>query len=829
MNYFLKYLLPFVFLPFIGFSQSQAPHVVYSTTAINNETLRDFVLLLNKSTGKSWQIKNTEKINAPGISLLLSNHTSFKTKESFRLQSNGKDQLIITSSSPEGLIFGFYKHLREQGFKFYLPDELYTIVPKLVHPFGIKKDIIDQPFLQVRNFFGTGGFGSLNPDAEKHVANSWHLWKQRNGFGASYELAGHRGENFILENYDLLKKHPQWLASPITGDKQKDQNIKINYSNKEGLNFYTDWSLKPLKEKGFNPPPLHHSYFMSMEPSDGGGFINNNLSISDQVYNAANVAAKKLDQLFPNHPNIGVNLYAYSAHAAPPSFPLHPRVFVQIIPYQFQNVAFGPSFIKLWASKVKRFALYDYYNYTDAQYDVPGGLTLDVTMKRLVHSVRAGSEGVNYETSYSKFATGISLYVLGRYMTDGDTNLEKNLESLTRDLYGNSSSKMLQLFNLFYRNPNFGPQYMGNATSLLKDAISLSKDAAVQNRLHELKLYLQHINLVFQSKDLSKGNLEQRLLPLAEYAWKIYPTRIIHSYRIMQLVSYAFLNSDPADKNFGRYQQLHTDWFPETDRTKTAWGRIKQSVNSNTSEKDFQLLQKQHNPNALPELNELKQIHSLIQTSNHKAQKRLVFGGSYETRGYFSVYTDKPAKLEIKYQVNGKVPKLVISSSDKNYTGDTVISINKSTGTLTLKLPAGETNIFLNAGDDCSYRIQADLENGFYFFDGSPRGKLAFYKNFNSAYEEYTYEADFYPSHFFMPSNISSVDYKVQLNTLSITSPLNRTMNSSLVSTEHGGFENRKFNVQANEGGKMWKAVIPGNYNYSFLNIPDRYFLLLPK
>jgi hypothetical protein len=825
MKYFLKYILLFVFFPFIGFSQTES-HVLYSTSAINNETLRDFVFLLKKSTGKTWHLKNVERSTAPGISLLLSDNRSFKTKESFRLQSNGKDQLIITSSSTEGLIFGFYKHLRNLGYKFYLPDELYTIVPKLSHPFGNKKDIIDQPFLQVRNFFGTGGFGSLNPDAEKQVANSWHLWKQRNGFGASYELAGHRGENFILENYELLKKHPQWLATPITGNKQNDQNIKINYSNKEGLNFYIDWSLKPLKEKGFIPPPLHHSYFISMEPSDGGGFVKNNQSISDQVYSAANVAAKKLDQLFPNNPNIGVNLYAYSAHAAPPSFPLHPRVLVQIIPYQFQNVAYGPSFIKLWASKAKRFALYDYFNYTDAQFDVPGGLTLDETMKRLIHSVRAGSEGVHYETSYSKFATGIPLWIFGRYMTDGDSNLEKNLESLSRDLYGNSASKMLQLFNIFYRTSSFGPQYMGNATSLLQDAVSISKDAIVQNRLHEMKLYLQHVNLVFQSRDLTKGNLEQRLLPLAEYAWKIYPTKIIHSYRIMQLVSYAFLNSDPGDKNFGRYQQLHSDWFPETERTKTAWGKIKQSINNNAAEKDFQILQKQYKSTVLPDQSQLKQIHSLIQTTNHKAQKKLVFGGSHEVRGYFSVYTDKPTKLNIKYQVNGKAPKLVISSSDKNYTSDTVIAINKSSGTLTLKLPAGETNIFLNAGDDCSYRIQADLEDGFYFFDGSPRGKLAFYKNFNSAYEEYTYDPDYYPSHFYMPSKISMVDYKVQLNTLNITSPSKRKINSTLVSTEHGGFENRNFNVQPSEGGKIWKAVIPGNFNYSFLNIPDRYFLL---
>ena len=162
-----------------------------------------------------------------------------------------------------------------------------------------------------------------------------------------------------------------------------------------------------------------------------------------------------------------MNIYAYSSHAEPPSFPLHPRVFVQLIPYQFQSVAYGPSFIKLWSSKTKRFGIYDYFKYADAQFDMPGGQTIEDAMNRLVSSVKAGSEGTSYETSFSKFSTGIPLWVLGRYMTDGDADWKKNLATFTNDLYQNASEPVSDLFRLFYDELNFTPSLMGSAVSLL--------------------------------------------------------------------------------------------------------------------------------------------------------------------------------------------------------------------------------------------------------------------------------------------------------------------------------------------------------------------------
>jgi hypothetical protein len=830
----LQVIFLFLLLPLFNLAQSTtAKQTIYAPATVPLEALHDFKYLLEKSTGENWQIQLCGKNTSHGISLKLDNDNAFKTKESFRFQGNGVDLLTITSSSPEGLVFGFYKHLRQLGFQFYLPGEDYTIIPKLTNPFGTRKDIVDKPFLQIRNFFGTGGFGTSNADPDQTVEKAWNLWKLRNGFGSAYALGGHRGENFVLENKETLQKNPQWLSTPLKGQ-PSDVGIKLNYLNKEALDYYTDWTIKPFTQGNFAPPPPNHTELISIEPSDGAGFLNEYQpnkslpSVSDQVYGAANVAAQKLDKLFPDRPNIGVNLYAYSSHAAPPSFPLNPRVFVQLIPYQFQNIAFGPSFIKLWASKAKRFGIYDYYNYADAQFDLPGGMTIEEAMKRLVHSVRAGSEGTTYETSYSKFATGIPLWLLGRYMADGNADWQKNLEGLTRVLYGEAAPKILELFQLFYNQPSFGIQYMGNALKLLNEAVALATDNEVHKRSNELKEYLQFAHLVYQSRDVKNGTTYQRLLPVAEYAWKLYPQKIVHSYRIMQLVSYAFLNIDKNDKDYALYQKLHIDWFPETDRTKAAWAKIRQGIDLTQVNSDFHSLIGKYKVADLPGSYDFEKVEESISQS-FLPGKTMVFGGGSLVRGYFGVYSDKATTLTLHYKIDGPKPFLTLSSIDKNYLHDTAIVATKMAGTIAIKLSAGETTIFLNAGDECSYRIQVAITNGLFFFDGSPRGKLAFYKAFSDPYEQYTYQPAFYPSHIFVPKGISSMDYKVQLNALTITSPIGRKIKSDLLLSEHGGFETRKFAIQSNETGKIWKAEVSGNYNYNFLNIPDRYLLLQEK
>lgn len=826
-------LLAIFNIVFLAGAQKNQSFFLYVPKDFPGEAQSDLIDLLSKATGEKWQTASSETEANSGIVLKIAENNSFQTKESFRLQSNGSSSLVIYSVSVDGLVFGIYKHLRSLGFKFYLPDDLYTIVPSIKNPFGPKKDIIDQPFAQIRNFFGTGGFGSGNSDTDKSVEKSWNLWKLRNGFGSAYYLTGHHGEDFILANKETLKKHPEWLAKPLSGDDYKDMGIKLNYLNKQAVDFYTDWTIAPFTRKEYKLPPKNVSDFQSIEPSDGGGFINEFApgkklpSPSDQVYAAANLAAQKLDRLFPDHPNIGVNVYAYSSHAEPPSFPLNPRVFVQLVPYQFQNIAFGPSFIKLWSQKVKRFGIYDYLNYADAQWDLPGGNTLEQTMLRLTQSIKAGSEGTNFETSYSKFATGIPLWVIGRYLNDGDPDWKKNLDLLTNDLYKSGAPFIKDVFSTFYLRVGFSQGQLGNVLELLSKASSLSKDETYQKRLLELKEYLYFIHLVFQSRNESSGSLTERQVPLLKYAWQLYETKIINSYRIMQLVCYGLMNMNHSDPNYKKYYQTHLEWFPETERSKTAWNKMPQLISSAEIEKSFQTVKNFYPKIATEPAFDINNVWNVL-SDQFKPKKEFVFSGNSTQRAYFNVAAKKPVTIKIKYKLTatGTQSKITLSGIDKNYTTPKAFALTEPQGEFSFSIPAGETSFFVNAADYVSYRMQVTISEGLIYFPGSPRMIMGFYKKFDDPDNLYTYQPGYFPTYVFIPGSITTVQYRVQLNALRITSPSGKTYLSKVLSNEDSGFETREFSFPKTESGKLWNAVVSGNYNYNFINIPDRYFLL---
>jgi len=429
------------------------------------------------------------------------------------------------------------------------------------------------PFHEVRNFFGTGGFGSGKTDSDKSVQKDWQLWQKRNGFGQAFSLAGHVGETFNLATAATLSKNPSWTATPVMKNGKVDVTTQLNYLNPAAIDFFTDWVLKKYTNFNYTPPPAYIPDMVSIEPADGGNYMTGSAvvngtrltTISDQVYFAANAAAKKLDKLFPNRPNIGVNLYAYSGHADIPSFPLHKRVFVQLIPYQFQHISFGPAFIRRWAEKTSNFGLYDYFRYPDASWDIPKGVSLDELMKRAVYAHQQGSKGTTYETSYSKFTTGIPLWVLIRYMADGEITWEKNYRQLIKDLFENSAEPVKEILDAFYRRPSFDVPQLQEAFYYANQASDEKNSKQVMYRLNELELYLTYIDTYFKSRDEKNGSLEQRNMSVYNMAWSLYEKKILHSYRIMQLVSYGFLNAKTTDPTLAaRYKELHLKTFPET-------------------------------------------------------------------------------------------------------------------------------------------------------------------------------------------------------------------------------------------------------------------------
>ena len=799
--------------------------------------LADLKMLLEKATGKSWvTIKDREVTR--GIKLIISETGNFKTGESCLINSNGKDLIQFQALTNKGLAFGVYRYLRDLGFKFYLPDELYTIIPSTVNIFSNYNQTVT-PFLRIRDFFGTGGLGSGLTDPDLSVEKDWELWKLRNGLGSEFVLDGHAGEAFNLDNATVLEKNSSWTATPIKKGGQVDEATKLNYFNPDAITFFADWVIRKFTDKNYKLPPPNVRDMVSIEPADGGGYKTGSATIdgielntvSDQVFFAANKAAQKLDKLFPDHPQIGINLYAYSHHADVPSFKLHPRVFVQIIPYQFQNIAFGPIFIKRWSEKVKRFGLYDYYKYADNYMDLPGGYTLDQLMIRALHAARAGSEGTSYESSYSKFATGIQIWVLSRFMADSDTQWNSQYNNLITSLYGKSAAPVKKIFDLFYRQVQFGAAELKTSFTLLSNAESLNKDAVVAKRLEELRLYLIYVRLQHSSLNLKNGNLEQRTLPVFKMAWTLYEKKIVHSYRIMQLVSYGFLNTPGTDAAMQqRHQQLHLLTFPETNDANAYWKQNKSS--SIYSEKELEAFIE----TALKELpdeavvQDKKDLHEII--SKEELSLNTVKTTSFQSnslhRASFNFYSAKPVTITINWTMTNaesKKPEATISGINKSYTKLYDQQIEGQKGTFSLDLSAGESSFFVNASTATTYKFDVSLNGAYIYFSPTPRISIAFFDDNKTP----TYQPPYFPCYFYVPEGTQFVKYKIQGNTLAIYPPGEAAIKTELIETLSDDFSIRSFKVSPSEQGKFWKAVVAGNFNYELVSIPDQWFILQPK
>ncbi|MCB0716754.1 MAG: hypothetical protein KDC06_12170, partial [Chitinophagaceae bacterium] len=546
---------------------------------------------------------------------------------------------------------------------------------------------------------------------------------------------------------------------------------------------------------------------VSIDPADGGGYatgkavINGTTinTVSDQVFYSANVAAEKLDKLFPKNSNIDVNLYAYSGHADIPNFKLNPRVFVQIVPYQFQNIAFGPAFIERWAEKVKRFGIRDYFKYPDSYYDLPGGYTINQLMTRAMHAERAGSEGTTYESSYSKFATAIPLWVLIRFMADGKTDWQNEYQQLIRDLFGTAAAPIGKMFHLFYESSNFVGNDLQEAQHYLEEARKTNPGSTITKRLDELQLYLTYVKLELDSKNTQTGDMEQRLLPVYKMAWTLYESKIIDSYRMMQLISYSFLNAKGFDAaTTKKYKDLHQKLFPETKNTDAYWKQNASVAMYSAKELSnmYQQQTKETKNNSLTNATSSLATAEIIQKAgmNFKPVEQFRVRGGSTVRGYFIFYAEKKSDIEINYTLSNPktAPSISISGTDESYQNIIDQVLTDKSGKYKITIPQGITYLFVNARPNTVYQFDIEVKNIWTYFNPAPRGKMSFNNNEGQP----TYEPPFYPSYFYVPKETTEIRLKVQKNRLAVYTPSGKKITTSeLLGTMHGGWEIRNIKV----------------------------------
>lgn len=548
-----------------------------------NQSVEDLREYLQKATGSVFTASNfSGSTKLEGIYLVLYNSSvPLSATDAKKLKTGGiedfiingtAEKLMIIASHPTGLSRGIYSYLDQLGCKWYFPGDKWIHIPVLKNIEISQKKYVS-PSFALRDFFGTGGLFPVPSITEDDIVKkNWEDWKRRNKLGGSVRLGGHYWETFNLRYKKELLDHPEYLAESKGKRVEWHVSSKFCISNRGLQELFVEDRVKAMREELKKSVYSAEKIIIGVDPSDGGGHCEcGNCkkmgSVSDRVFFLANRVAKKFAA---ESSRAFVNLYAYNEHAAPPVTSLEPNVIVQIIPYAFQNVGTPQQMIALWKKKSKNLYLYDYYGIPDWHYEVPltGRWSVYELAKKLKYWEKNDVKGVLFESSNGIGTTGLGLYLVSRLGWNSNEDIGKTIAAFYRNMFGKGENWVKK----FYDKISFDFKEIADVPYLYNtlDQVvsSIAEDQQVTARVNLLRAYIHYAVLYYQyksSKDKINDGSWERLI---QYAWEIYPTMMVHTTRMAELLRLEVLSNQGLTDKWGIYNATaagikNTKWISD--------------------------------------------------------------------------------------------------------------------------------------------------------------------------------------------------------------------------------------------------------------------------
>lgn len=493
-----------------------------------NESVNDMAFWLGKATGKPFRIEPNKAAGNSGIQLQQLDESDLpkdvKNKinedgQAFYLAIQGTRSVRIIGTGDNSFINGIYTFLQELGFRWYMPGDNWTIIPQLKQQnLSIKK--VYRPDFQNRYYFGTGGLAPIaGLDPQNTFKADFDLWNRRNRFSSDFAIKGHMGQAFFNANKKVLTDHPEYSCNGNV-----NPNGRIDIANPNAVNLYVQWALDQVNPQTRFP-------VIGVDPADNSGSNDDCLpagmpqikSWSDKYFWLANRVAQAAEE---KGMAALVELYAYSSHAAPPSFDLHKNVYPVIIPYAFQRVASPEDFISLWRKKIKgrSMGLYDYWNITQWSSDVPQFDIFSIAGK-LKFWKENNVTTINLETTTAKGPMGHAFWLASQMMWNTRLSFDSLYNAFLIQCFGTAApdiKKMYDRWSLHYQ----GAMDVSLSLHDLASASAKTTDADVQKRITELKAYVHYLKLYY---DYQHDASPARYQELVNHIYGIHHLRLLQT------------------------------------------------------------------------------------------------------------------------------------------------------------------------------------------------------------------------------------------------------------------------------------------------------------
>jgi Domain of unknown function (DUF4838) len=669
----------------------------------------DLADLLQEATGKKFKIKPYEnkKEERKGIFLILDKKNIYEGNEQGQFESNGTDYIKFKAPYATGISYAMYSWLEELGFHFYLPGNEWKIIPSINSVYdkkGLSK--LYKPYFKNRIFGGNGGVIKIKGlDENLQNEKDWKLWYRRNRMGSDYlNIDGHAGEAFNDTYKDLIEKDPSILA-PVNGKRQYNINAKLDPTNKKGISLFSNWVIEQAKRnKKVEPAFLPTKKYYSADAGDGYDYcstpecLKQFKSVSDQSFSIVNETARKMSLSLPT---AGISTYAYTQRADTPSFAIEKNVHVQVVAAAFQNTSTQAGLMLRWAAKIKNITQYDYLNITVWKADHPF-FNLNQYHSYLQFLKTLNIEGMNYETSNSKFASGIVQYFILQYLNAPYLSINTMLDEFCKNNFGKAAKPIKNLLQewyfsnvhleTFYDFPTFFADELGRFIQYLQEASQTPgiKPAEIK-RLNELKAYVVFLCKMYELRTEHDNQKKFFLNPMQKiekekeilnYTWQFYASKIFHNTQLNNILTANMKEEEKASWNY------YTGDFK----------KFKNGNPSALAELEFKKMAEVYLPMTYPLMNI---SDSFLKAASVYSADSIKFSTLDEMAvpgliSPFEFYCAAPGILKIGYQTSkalkpslqkGKIAMVAVEKNDYSYLKYNDIYNENSMDTITFLLP----------------------------------------------------------------------------------------------------------------------------------------------
>lgn len=675
----------------------------------------DAAALLQKATGQPFTPLPFQKGASKGIFLILDPAYNNSSNEAGTVESDGKSYIRIKARYATGISFALYSWLQDLGFRFYLPGEAWTITPALSSVFNKKTSRKTyRPYFKLRMFGASGGtYAVKGLDDHRQQAGDWQQWHQRNRMGCDYlNIDGHIGEYFNMVHKTEIEKDPS-IVAPVNGKRQYSTGAKLDPTNQKGVQLFSDWIVSEFKKQHQNYPSfLPFKKYYTADAGDGLDYCHTPeceqqfKSVSDQMFSITNETARKIKKA---DSRAGVSTLAYTERADTPSIKIEPNVHVMVVPTAFQSVSTAAELMKRWSKKTTHISQYDYLNIGVWSYDMPFfNLAQHIQYLRYLQSLKA--EGVLYETSLSKFASGIQQYFILRFLNEPYANIDTVLDEFCRKNFEHAATPVKALLKEWYFSnvhiqtnydrPSFYDDELGRFVQYLVAAENMpGVSPAVKTRIGELKAYMiylcKYYELFADLKSMQEYTVNpslrnQKVTAILTFTWQMYQSRIFHNTQLNDVLI-PFI----AENERERWNYNKSSYISEIQ------GNAAMII-----EKEFKELRQKYLPAATP----LQVLKDDFFAANSKYSPDSICISTMDESAFgnfvypIPFYCSSPGLLKIRYKTDtsivkhkkGKIAVIAAESNDYSYIQNYFIEEEKSTGTIQFKLPAkGHYRLYL--------------------------------------------------------------------------------------------------------------------------------------